>query len=265
MSASPETKARDMQRIADFLHEIEASGATRVEPCRHGHAFFNEKFPVKWDMNYVRIDDPRATPRSVTEEVERVQGEAGLEHRKIHIDDEALGAKLAPGLADLGWKVTKIVAMARQHPDRLRAKPLQVEEKTEAELRPYKERWDRGNHDITPAEVDQLAGARSHLMEAVDGTNFAALINGEVAGWCEFYTKGDVAQIENVCTFESCRNRGAASSVIMTAIEKAEASGADLVFLLADEEDWPKALYEKMGFEPVGYIYEFLKTDTDPG
>lgn len=252
-----------MQRIVEFLHEIEARGATRVEPCRYGRAFFNEKFPVKWDMNYVRIDDPEATPESLAEEVERVQGEAGLEHRKIHIDDEALGAKLAPGLADLGWKVTKIVAMARYHLDRVRAKPLQVEEKTDAELRPYMERWDRGKHDITQAEVDQLAGARSHLMEAVDGTNFAALINSEVAGWCEYYTNGDVAQVENVCTFERYRNQGAASSVIMAGIEKAEASGADLVFLLADEEDWPKVLYEKMGFEPVGYIYEFLKTDAE--
>ena len=262
MTASPETKARDMQRIVSFLHEIEASSATRIEACRWGQAFFNEKFPIKWDMNYVRIDDPEATPEAAAEEVERVQGEAALKHRKVHVDDEALGAKLAPGFADLGWKVTKIVAMARYHLDRTRAKPLPVEEMTDAELRPYMERWDRSNHEIDQAEVDQLAGARAHLMEAVKGTNFAALIDGDVAGWCEYYTNGDVAQVENVCTFEEYRNRGVASSVVMTGIERAEASGAGLVFLLADEEDWPKALYEKMGFEPVGYIYEFLKTDS---
>ena len=260
MTPSSEVKQRDMQRIVSFLHEIEQRSATRTEPCRYGTAFFNEKFPVKWDMNYVRVDkDAPAT--DVADEVEDIQGAAGLEHRKVHVDDEALGAKLAPGFADLGWRVTKIVAMARYHPDMVRAKPAKVQEMTSEDLRPHMERWDRTKHDITQDEVEQLAGARSFLMDAVDGTNFAAVVDGQVAGWSEYYSDGDLAQVENVCTFEDYRNRGVASSVVMAGIEKAAAAGVSLVFLLADEDDWPKALYTKLGFEPVGYIYEFLKSD----
>ena len=249
-----------------FVNNIERLSATRTESCRYGTAFFNEKFPIKWDMNYVRVEsiDPETTAADVAEEVERVQGAAGLDHRKIHVDDEALGNKLAPGFAELGWRGTKIVVMARYHPELKREKPVDVREMTSQELRPFMERWDRSKHDITQDEIDQLAGARDHLMEAVNGTNFAAIVDDQVAGWCEFYTDGELAQVENVCTFEEFRNRGVASSVIMTGIEKAESSGDPLVFLLADEDDWPKALYAKLGFEPVGFIHEFLKSDHAP-
>ena len=32
------------------------------------------------------------------------------------------------------------------------------------------------------------------------------------------------------------------------------------VFLIADENDWPKKFYERLGFETVGRMYTFLKT-----
>jgi hypothetical protein len=34
----------------------------------------------------------------------------------------------------------------------------------------------------------------------------------------------------------------------------------DLTFLLAEEDDWPKELYRRLGFEPVGRIWDFLLT-----
>lgn len=251
-----------MKRIVAFVNEIERRTATRTEPCRYGTAFFNDRFPIKWDMNYVRVEaiEPDTTAADVAEEVERVQGEAGLEHRKIHVDDEALGAHLSSGFSELGWQATKIVVMARYDLDKTRTRSVQVKEMTSQDLRPHMERWDRSKHDISQDEVVQLAGARDYLMDVVDGTNFAAIIDDEVAGWCEYYSDGELAQVENVCTFEEYRNRGVASSVIMTGIDRAATSGSRLVFLLADEDDWPKALYGKLGFEAVGYIHEFLKT-----
>ena len=264
MSVPSEVRSQDLARIIDFLHDIEERSATRIEPCEYGTAFFNDSFPVKWDMNYVRIETvpPEASVADVANEVERIQEEAGLEHRKIHIDDEALGARLALGFARLGWGVTKILAMVRYNLDMTRPAPVEVREMTSEELRPYMERWDRSKHAISQNEVDQLAGARAHLMDVIDGTNFAAVIDGEIAGWCEYYANGELAQVENVCTFEEYRSRGVASSVVMAGINRASAEGDRLVFLLADEDDWPKELYTKLGFEPVGCIYEYLKSDT---
>ena len=39
---------------------------------------------------------------------------------------------------------------------------------------------------------------------------------------------------------------------------KARRAGAELVFLVADDEDWPKELYRKLGFDDLGRVYEFL-------
>ena len=35
--------------------------------------------------------------------------------------------------------------------------------------------------------------------------------------------------------------------------------GADLVFLVADDRDWPKQLYSKLGFDPVGRFWQFTR------
>jgi hypothetical protein len=31
------------------------------------------------------------------------------------------------------------------------------------------------------------------------------------------------------------------------------------VFLLTDSSDWPRRWYRRLGFSPVGSVYEFLK------
>jgi hypothetical protein len=41
------------------------------------------------------------------------------------------------------------------------------------------------------------------------------------------------------------------SAVVQRALAQAIAAEHDLVFLLADDEDWPKELYAKLGFEPL--------------
>ena len=75
---------------------------------------------------------------------------------------------------------------------------------------------------------------------------------------CELYLDGGTAQIEDVATAERFRKKGLATAVVLTAIEAARAAGAELVFLIADAEDWPKEMYAKLGFEEIGHTYEFM-------
>jgi hypothetical protein len=42
-------------------------------------------------------------------------------------------------------------------------------------------------------------------------------------------------------------------------VRAARASGADLVFIGADAEDWPKQLYGKLGFEEVTRSVDFVR------
>jgi hypothetical protein len=45
--------------------------------------------------------------------------------------------------------------------------------------------------------------------------------------------------------------------MISLAIDLAE--GANLTFIVADEHDWPKDLYAKLGFRPIGRIRAFTR------
>jgi ribosomal protein S18 acetylase RimI-like enzyme len=103
-----------------------------------------------------------------------------------------------------------------------------------------------------------LVENKRRLPETIDTRFFAARVGGDVAAYCELYSDGSTAQIENVLTLERFRNRGLARAVVSKALGEARAAGHDLVFLIADRDDWPKELYWKLGFDVVGRIWEFL-------
>ena len=88
---------------------------------------------------------------------------------------------------------------------------------------------------------------------------FGAVVDGQTVCSADLYSDGATAQIESVLTLESFRKRGLGRAVVAEAIRAALNSGHDFVFLLADDEDWPKELYARMGFEPLGWCYDFLK------
>ena len=61
------------------------------------------------------------------------------------------------------------------------------------------------------------------------------------------------------------QTRGVARSVVLAACDAAKAAGATRIFILADDEDWPKQLYERLGFDrlvtDVGFLRSPATTD----
>ena len=102
----------------------------------------------------------------------------------------------------------------------------------------------------------QLVENKRRLGVETNTRFFAARVDGEVGAYCELYSDGQTAQIENVFTLDRFRKRGLARAVVSKALEVAQ--GHDLIFLIADQDDWPKELYRKLGFDDVGLIWEFI-------
>ena len=122
----------------------------------------------------------------------------------------------------------------------------------------WTEGW-RTDPAILGAEVmRQLVVSKRGTGEVVDTTFFAARVDGEVASYCELYSDGRTAQIENVLTLDRFRKRGLARATVSKALEEARKRRHDLIFLVADHRDWPKELYGKLGFDEVGRIWEFV-------
>ena len=82
---------------------------------------------------------------------------------------------------------------------------------------------------------------------------------GEVVSAADLFSDGRTAQVEDVVTSPEQRGRGYASAVVLRAVAEAKRTGHDFVFLIADDADWPKELYTRLGFAPLGRKWTFLR------
>ena len=72
--------------------------------------------------------------------------------------------------------------------------------------------------------------------------------HGTLAAIAMLYSDGVVAQVEDVYTVPEERRRGYARALVTKATEVARAAGHELVFIVADADDWPQRLYRRIGF-----------------
>jgi GNAT superfamily N-acetyltransferase len=248
----------EVDRCAAFLRD-HAFRVTHTGPSgRFGTALLYEELPRVWSLNYLLVerDLDEATAETLAEEADELLGGAGLRHRKVEVLDQVAGERLAGEFRALGWHVERdLVLPHRRRADREVDISFveEVDPETLAPVWAEAMRKDFGSDDDV---IRQLSEHKQVL--AADGARFfAARIDGVLASYCDLYSDGQTAQIEAVQTLERFRNRGLARAVVSGALAAAQSEKHDLTFLLADEADWPKQLYEKLGFDVVGSVYEF--------
>jgi GNAT superfamily N-acetyltransferase len=250
----------ELRRVIDFERRLVERLAERHVRTRFGTAYFCDSLPLAWWLNVLSID--LGTHTTVPELVEDADAaQASLLHRKIAIDHE-LGAEVEPGFRALGWRVDRLLVMA--HREAGKAVPdSAVEEVDPGELAPvWAEGIRRGPYGADDETVRQLVAAQHLRRQAVAVRYFAARVGERIASYCELFSDGRTAQVESVMTLEEFRGRGLATVVVGRAVAAARASGHDLVFLDALEEDWPKELYRKLGFAEIGRIWDFVREPT---
>jgi ribosomal protein S18 acetylase RimI-like enzyme len=249
----------ERSRVNAFSRRIEELTSTRCEPWRFGTVCRNDDYPGRWDSNFLRVERPvgDATAAELAAEADRALGD--LRHREIVVEDEGQGARMAAGFGALGWEVDHLLYMARHRPsDREPAAP--AEELTFDQVKPLiLEINRRGHGGMREAEAAMLADFRRVLVRKAGARFFGARVDRELAGTCEMYCLDGVAQIEDVHTLEEHRGRGLARAFVGLAVSEASTAGADLVFLITDENDWVKQLYRKLGFDPVGRFWQFTR------
>lgn len=251
----------ELERCISFLREIDRRAAGRTVPFRFGTAYLRDELPSVWSRNYLSLEHglDEATAELVAAEAERVLGEAGVAHRKIEVFDADAGERLAPELAKLGWQVEcDVVMVATRAPDR-EADFSAAEEVSHETLVPVWAEANRSEGRIDDEGViHQLAEGKRVLASAIDVRLFGARADGEIGAYCELYSLGGTGQIENVLTLERFRNRGLARALVLRALEASRDGENDLTFLLANRDDWPRELYRKLGFDEVGFLYDFV-------
>jgi ribosomal protein S18 acetylase RimI-like enzyme len=250
----------DFDRAFAFMTRADMAGS-RTEPFRFGKAVFTPERPLRYDSNYLLVESvpDGVSAAELAEEADRIQGTAGLPHRLLFFRDARLGARFAPELAESGWRFERHVLMAHRRPAEREMDTSIVTEVTADVIRSARERQIRSYPWGTREVAQQLLDAKAHIPVAT--RFFAVLLDGDVASYADLYVDGEVAQVEDVATVSEHRERGYASAVVLRAVEEARAAGAELVFLVADADDWPKELYRRLGFDEIGENAKLVKTE----
>ena len=248
--------------VLDFQRRTLELVADAVVPIDEGWVVRTPSLPAVWTLNHV-LDTTAVTYRQAHALCQKHLPDAGFE--QLFVEHEATGAGLAETFRGHGWEVDTEVHMAL-------ARPPDRESQADAIIEPGVEdtlslmaRWMREDDTLhlTEAGVRQLVESNRVTWGVRNATRLGVRgAAGELVAITMLYSDGVVAQVEDVYTVPEARGRGHARRLVSAAAELARARGHELTFIVADDNDWPKQLYAKLGFEPVARTWLFHR---EPG
>jgi GNAT superfamily N-acetyltransferase len=247
----------DLQRVQRFEREIELAGTQTVESPL-GVGVLTPELPRRHDSNYVLLERASNAEEAIAE-ADRILGGAGRAHRVLLTFDAELAERLTPQFEALGWLTQRHVLMVQRRQPQKRADTSIVREVEESTLRPGRTREIIAQPWGSPEVAEQLLDAKVMLADRAETRFFGVEVDGEIVAWSDLYLAQGVGQVEDVATASEHRGKGYATAVVLRAVQEARSAGADLVFLVADDYDWPKELYGRLGFDPVGHVFKFIR------
>jgi GNAT superfamily N-acetyltransferase len=244
--------------VLDFKRTQLLRAAERVEPISEvagGLAVFSPSLPDVWDLNLVLAPDgaDREIVARLVEASERLQGAAGLRHRKLRMDDAESDDALEPLTSASGWGVERELVMVRRRArDGKPATHAVVRELSWDELAPAEDRFLASEpYGRDPAIRRQLVAQNERWEGAVGTASRIGIVDEErVIGWCRVYDDGGVTEIDGVGVLPDRRGSGLGRALLEGVLARVPANR--LLFLCADADDWPKELYGRLGFDTVG-------------
>jgi len=212
-----------------------------------------------WTLNRVHVSRP-ASAKEVIAVTDDYQ--ADLAFRHIVVEDEGTAHELEGGLTGAGWKVHREVHMALIAPPEWVVEsgpPEGVVDLTPDQMLVLMRRWLEEDYPgISAARMEQLDEYNRREGALWNERRFGVLgHNGTPAALTKLRARTQTAWVEDVYTVPEERRHGHARKLVAHAVGLALSGGYDLTFITADDKDWPKHLYARAGFRPVGLTWTF--------
>jgi ribosomal protein S18 acetylase RimI-like enzyme len=255
MTDSPEALAA----VLDFKRAQLIAAAERVAPIADvagGLAVFTPSLPRVWELNLVLAPTgaDRETIERLLEAAEQLQGAAGLRHRKLRLSGPAAADDSLDALAGAaGWTFERELVMVRRRPpDGRPAVRADVREISADELAPAEDQFLMSEpYGRDPAIRRQLIAQHERWQRGATVARRIAIFEGERAvAWCRLYDHHGITEIDGVGVVPDRRGSGLGRALLHNVL--ARVPDDRVLFLCADTDDWPKALYGKLGFDAVG-------------
>jgi len=244
-------------RAVEFQRGTVALVAGECRPIDEGWLIRTPSLPQVWSANQVRLTQSVRFSDALAL-AERHMSD--LSYRQLIIEHEPSGERLEPAFRDDAWKVERELTMVLARPlDR------EVDTSAVAEVDPeaglgLMARWAGEEPDLKLTEEDlrQVVEFTRQAWRARRARCLGILgAGGELLAMTSVFSDGDTAQVEDVYTVPEARQRGYARALVTRAVSLARQDGHELTFIAADDDDWPKQLYQRVGFEPVGRTWLF--------
>ena len=247
------TDAADLARAVAWERRAHEDIAQRVEPLPYGFACLDESLPLVYFANllWVTAGVGEVGAAEIIADADRLL--APLRHRWVVVDQEPLWRRLDAQFAAAGWgHQTHLFMLHRRAPDR--SPPLDgVREVGHDDIRAAEMRYMATQPWCTSAEPAlQVLEHHLRLGHQLGERCFAAFDGDEVAAYAKLRHRDGVAQVEDVVVLAEHRGNGLGRLVTTAALTEGLRLEPELLFIVADDEDWPKQLYERLGFEPAG-------------
>jgi ribosomal protein S18 acetylase RimI-like enzyme len=248
--------------ILDWEIDRERRIAEQVTEHAWGRAFLSPAVPLVWDANWVLIEQTGMAVDEIVAAANQSIGSAGMRHRTVVAKEPEDGRRLVPEFESRGWGIEPGLRMVvRRAPDRESEIGVAERRMDEiAELRAELIRKQLAEIGVNDQDVTEQLLEWERRIGVCDGDRwFIAPADGEPSSACRLLARDGIGQVEDVGTLPEARGRGLARAVTLAAVKASEKDGNELTFLAAAADDWPRLLYEKLGFDEMGCLYAFRR------
>jgi GNAT superfamily N-acetyltransferase len=235
-------------RTRDFWRAHQAAICDVREPWAHGTVLRANRYPTYYSFNMVRVEEEPAMDAA---ELAAFADDAlaGLSHRRIDFEQIEPALARREDFKRMGWKTTALVWMHHTDPAAVGAgEGIDVEEAPYEAADALRLAWHMEDYDGSAYDESFRTGAQEVAMSR-DVRVLVVRKAGEPVAFAQVERSGDGAEVTQVFVHPDHRGGGRGTAMTRAAIRSA-ADVRDL-WIIADDEDRPKRLYERLGFKPV--------------
>lgn len=236
-------------RVVQELRWTATETSATFEEIEHGFVARTPELPLVRAVNHVRISDQSSFEVCKTI-ADRYMGD--LPYRHVVIEDQSAAQLVEGAFRDSGWNVARELVMSLEGPPDRETETAGVVVLSQGQMLDLMAQWAREEHvGITEERVDQLSDLNRRAATLWNERCFGTLDGSLPVSICKLRVHDSVAWIEDVYTLPAYRGNGLSRAAVTCATNEVRPGEFELVFLQADDEDWPKNLYHQIGSRPL--------------
>jgi GNAT superfamily N-acetyltransferase len=245
-------------RAIEWRHALAARVCDDIRAWDHGTVVRASAFPSYYHYNLVRVEggDPGLDAGRLAAFADEAL--AGLQHRRVDVEDLAAGERVRPGFEAMGWVCERLAFLHRELPARERDAPagMSLEVGAFEATRPLRMAWQGDSIWGDPPDFFRVEEAAAAL---VGTRSVVASAGGEPAGFSAFAAHGDTMEVELVFCLPERRNAGLGGALVSRALVVGAAEGVRHALIEADDVGHAKRLYERLGFRTIWVRHSFTR------